>query len=170
MFTDLTNDQRFLVSVNDILEKLPLLYDTSIPPLGVLQRENYIMWKNLQRENHVDLLLFLNLENYRFKFNSLKLNKYDTINETLLKVIMKDFGWQNIPDTVIDLAKRGYDPLRRRIYFVKDVMRFMVDVHSYALELYTNKNYRALLNIKSNKDPSRRFPDFNRRQVSSPRV
>lgn len=170
LFTELTRDQRFLVSINDLLEKLPNFYDNITPPINIFQRENYLLWKNLPRENHIDLLTFLILETYKFKFNVHKLNKLELINETLLKVIMKDYGWNNIPDTVIDLAKKGYDPLRRRMYFVKDVMKYMMIVHSSALENFTNNNYRVLFAIDINNDPSRRFPDFNRRHVSSPFV
>lgn len=167
LFCELVNDQRFLVSINDLLDKLPSLYDTVVPPINIFQRENYLIWKNLPRENHIDLLAFLNLENYRTKFNMHKLNQMDIINETLLKIIMKDWGWEAIPDTVIDLARRGYDPLRRRIYKVKDVMKYMLIVHSSALENYTNKNYVTVFGLDKNLDPSRRFPGFHRRHVSS---
>ena len=167
LFCELVSDQRFLVSINDLLDKLPTLYDSIMPPISIFQRENYLLWKHLPRENHIDLLTFLNLENYRIKFNMHKLNKIDIINETLLKIIMRDWGWNQIPDTVIDLAKRGYDPLRRRMYFVKDVLKYMLIVHSSTLENYTNRLYRIVFGLDKNIDAGRRFPEFNRRHVSS---
>ncbi len=167
LFCELAKDQRYLVSINDLLEKLPSLYDTVTPPVSIFQRENYLFWKNLPRENHIDLLVFVNVENFKVKFNVHKLNKSDLINETLLKLIMKDWGWSEMPDTVIDLAKRGYDALRRRVYFVKDVMKYMLILHSYALENYTNRNYRAVYAIEPVYDYTRRYPGFNRRHVSS---
>ncbi len=175
IFLELTKDQRFIIPVSDILEKLPTLYNTINPPISMNERENYLSWKNLPRENHIDLLLFLFVENYRFKFNVHKLNKYETINESLLKVIMKDYGWENIPDTVIDLAKKGYDQLRRRIFVVKDVMKYMSIVHSYCLE--NNFSQMYLKNLEKdgdkphvNKDVTRKFPNFYRRFESSPLV
>ena len=170
LFTETTRDQRFIVSVADLLESLPNLYDTVIPTIPILQRENYLLWKNLPKDNHVDLLLFVFLENYKFKFNIHKLNKYDTINETLLKVIMKDYGWDNMPDTVIDIGKKGYDQLRRRIYIVKDVVKYMSIVQSCALENFKNKEYRRIYNIKKNLDYTRKFPDWGRRFPSTPKV
>ena len=176
MFMELTKDQRFIIPVGELLEKLPNLYNTINPPISMNERENYLLWKNLPRENHIDLLLFLFVENYRFKFNVHKLNKYEIINETLLKLIMKDYGWENIPDTVIDLAKKGYDQLKRRIYVVKDVMKYMSIVHSYCLENNFNTLYLKKLETEDggkafqNNDITRKFPNFLRRFESSPYV
>merc|ERR1711957_31056 len=173
LFMQFTKDQRFIVPINDLLEKLPTVYDSINPPINMNERENYLLWKNLPRENHIDLLLFLFVENYKFKFNVHKLNKYEIINETLLKMIMQDYGWENIPDTVIDLAKKGYDQLRRRVFVVKDVMKYMSILHSYCLESNYSKsyfkNYNPMIgNIAENKDITRKYPNFYRRLASSP--
>lgn len=170
LFMEFTSDQRFIIPVNDLLDKLPVVYDSLNPPVNMQQRENYLLWKNMPRENHIDLLLFLFLENYKFKFNVHKLNKYETINETLLKVIMKDYGWEHIPDTVIDLAKKGYDQLRRRMFVVKDVIKYMAILHSYCLENRYSHKYFKDYKIKEQKDITRKYPNFLRRIASSPLV
>ena len=170
LFMEFTKDQRFIVSVNELLEKLPSVYNSINPPVNMNQRENYLLWKNIPRENHIDLLMFLFVENYKYKFNVHKLNKYEIINETLLKVIMKDYGWENIPDTIIDLAKKGYDQLRRRVFDVKDVMKYMSILHSYCLENSYSHLYFKDFAIVENKDITRKYPNFLRRREASPLV
>lgn len=167
LFSEMCKDQRFLVSVNDLIEKLPILYDKIVPPINIFQRENYLMWKNIPRENHIDLLTFLITENWRIKFNLQRSNKLEIINETLLKIIMQDYGWENIPDTVIDLAQKGYDQLRRRIYKVEDIFKYMLIVHSAATEKLMNDNYISKFKIPKNLNFARRYPFFSRRRLSS---
>ena len=75
-----------------------------------------------------------------------------------------------MPDTVIDIGKKGYDQLRRRIYIVKDVVKYMSIVQSCALENFKNKEYRRIYNIKKNLDYTRKFPDWGRRFPSTPKV
>jgi len=170
LFTELEKDQRFLVSISDLLDVLPSKYDTVDPPFSLVQRDNYLFWKLMPREAHIDILSFIILENHRFKFNLHKLNKIELINETLLKIIMKDYGWSKMPDTVIDLARRGYDHLRRRMYNPTEAFKYMMIVHIAACENERMRVYQQLFHLDKIDDPSRKYPDFHRKAASTPYV
>ena len=71
----------------------------------------------LPREIQLDILDYLALENFETKVNAHKNDSNDQINESLLKIIMKDYGMINMPDTVTDLGLSGTDILGRRVDF-----------------------------------------------------
>jgi len=143
-------DQRYLTSVSEILEKLPKLYNSINPPISLLQRDNYLFWKNLPNEAHIDILCFIALENFRNKFKMHQMNKLELITETLLKVIIKDFGWGNMPDKVIDLAKRGFDHLKRRVYNSSEALKYMMISHVVACEKERIKIDQKKFNLELN--------------------
>jgi hypothetical protein len=167
LFTELAVDKRWLVSTTTFVEKLPTMYDTVHPPISQLNRNNYVMYKTLPREIHIDILTFLALENYPYKFQIHKLNSNELINETLLKIILKDYGMINMPDTVIDLAKKGFDSLRRRVYIPREVIKYVIIVHASAGESVRNNEYLDMFGLKINSDYSRRFPNFSRKFMAS---
>jgi hypothetical protein len=170
LFTELVSDKRWLVASSTFIEKLPTMYETVNPPISQLNRNNYGLYKSIPREVYVDMLTFLALENHTFKFNIHKLSSNQLINETLLKIILKDYGMINMPDTVIDLAKKGYDSLRRRMYIPKEVIKNLIIIQSAAGENLRNKEYLNIFGLKINSDYSRRFQNFPRKFASSPLV
>lgn len=167
LFTEMVRDQRFLVSISDILDSLPNMYDRVNPPISLYQRDNYLFWKNIPRDAHIDIISFCAVENFRVKFELHKLNKIELINETLLKIIMKDLGFSRMPDTVIDLAKRGYDSLRRRIYNPIDAFKYLIITHIAASENKRNQIYFQKYNLDPVVDPSRKFLQYPRRLSAS---
>jgi hypothetical protein len=170
LFFELVADKRWLVSSSTFIEKLPNMYETVNPPISQITRNNYGLYKSIPRDVKVDLLTFLALENHTFKFNIHKLSSNQLINETHLKIILKDYGMVNMPDTVIDLAKKGYDSLRRRLYIPKEVIKNLIIIQSAAGENMRNKEYLSVFGLKINSDYSRRFPNLPRRFESSPLV
>jgi hypothetical protein len=170
LFTELTSDKRWLVHSSTFIEKLPAMYETINPPISQLNRNNYVIYKAIPREVYVDMLTFLALENHTFKFNIHKLSSNELINETVLKIILKDYGMINMPDTVIDLGKKGYDSLRRRMYIPHEVIKYMIIIQAAAGENIRNKEYLNIFGLKINSDYSRRFQNFPRKFMSSPLV
>ena len=45
------------------------------------------------------------------------------VYESFAKMILMDFGMRDMPDTVLDLAKKGFDNLRRRTYDPEEMMK-----------------------------------------------
>jgi hypothetical protein len=170
LFTEMGTDKRWLVSISTFIEKLQNAFDTVNPPIGQLYRNNYNIYKSIPREIFMDILTFMALENYQFKFNLHKLSTNELINETLLKIILKDYGMVNMPDTVIDLAKKGFDSLRRRVYVPDEVIKYIITVHAAAGESVRNNEYLQIFNVKLNTDFSRKYHNFPRRYASSPLV
>jgi hypothetical protein len=158
------------IPVTSFIELLPKKYDTVKPNINFEQRKNYAIYKSLPTEIQVDLLTFLALENYATKFRIHNMSTNELINETLLKVILADYGMGNMPDTVIDLGLKRYDTLRRRLYTPMDVAKYTLIVHAVACE--TGRSHKAIEDhkIKINNEISRKFPDLGRRFPSSDKV
>jgi len=152
------------------LDRLQSLYDSVSPSWNANQRKNYIFYKALPKEVNLDILSFLALENFVEKIQVHKFNAETVIEETLLKIIMKDNGMENIPDTVIDLAKKGLDSLHRREFIALDVVKNCMIVHSAANELKRTQHTFTSNKLKANPDNTRKFPQNNRRFLSSPNV
>jgi len=159
-----------LTNVGLIAEKLQGLYDVSVPSINTDQRKNHNFYKNMPKELELDLLTFLDIENFLYKIDEYKTSKDNVISETKLKIIMKDLGMENMPDTVIDLAKKGYDSVRRRMFDINNAIKFTTIVQAAAAELRRAKTHLKKFNIKQNEDPSRKFIEGPRRFLSSPMV
>jgi hypothetical protein len=157
-------------NVGILLNSLQTQYDQVTPTINQEIRKNYILYKSLPSDVDLDLLSFLALENFTYKIENHKFNAASTIEETLLKAILKDNGMKNIPDTVIDLAKTGYDTIRRRIFNALEVVKYILITHSAAVErARTNDNYKKY-KLSPNQDNSRLYPDPHRKFLSSPLV
>jgi hypothetical protein len=170
LFVSMCHDKRWIVSVPYFLDKLNSYYDIVSPPISQVMRKNFVRYKYLPREVSLDILAFLALENWEFKIDQVIKSSNDYINETLLKVILSDFGMINMPDTVIDTAKKGYDNLRRRQFFHEEALKSIIIVHSTAAETERNKESLKDYKLRINDDDSRKYPDLPRRFMSSPNV
>lgn len=171
LFTELIKfNRRFIVSNSVILDNLMRVYDEVSPPISMKGRENYQIYKSIPRETYLDILVFLSLEYRLPKIESVKESNDRFINETLVKTILKDYGMINMPDPVIDLAKKGFDKLHRRIYDPEDVIKYCSIVQIVSAEnkrtIYLADEYK--LNV--NTDVTRKYPNFSRRFMSSPLV
>jgi hypothetical protein len=170
LFVEMVADKRWLISVPTFIEKLPDMYDKVNPPISMLDRNNFFLYKFLPKEINLDLLCFLALENYSNKFDVHKMSNNELVNETILKIIMKDYGMGNIPDTVIDLAMKGYDSFRRRLYSPQDVIKYLIIVQAAAGENARNSEFLKIFNLKLNNQYERKFSNFPRKFMSSPLV
>lgn len=163
--------QMGITNVGSLAEKLQSYYDTVVPSINTDQRKNHNFYKNMPKELDIDLLTFLDIENFLYKIDDHKSTKDNIISETKLKKIMKDLGMENMPDTVIDLSKKGYDSVRRRMYHIADAIKYTTIVHAAAAELRRAQNTITKFKIKPNTDPSRPFGDGTpRRFLSSPMI
>lgn len=157
-------------NVGIFLDRLQNLYDTVSPSWNAEQRKNYIFYKALPRDVDLDILSFLALENFVEKIQVHKFNAETVVEETLLKTILKDNGMENLPDTVIDLAKKGLDSLHRREFIALDVVKYTMIVHSAANELKRTENTYKTNKLKANPDNTRKFPQANRRFLASSNI
>ncbi len=170
LFTSQHLDKRWVIPVQNMIHDMPGLYDMVYPPIGQLYRGNLYIFKSIPPEISIDIISFIELQNYQYKFALHTLNIREPINEVMLKIVLKDYGMENMPDTIIDLAKKGYDTFRRRIYKLDEVIKYVIIIQTAAAENIRNKEYRQVFQLKVNDDPSRKFLDFGRRFKSSPRV
>ncbi len=75
-----------------------------------------------------------------------------------------------MPDTVIDVAKKGYDVMRRRLYDHREAIKYVILVHTAAAEVRRSDRAIKDHHLKINDDWSRKFPGVKRRYESSPLV
>jgi hypothetical protein len=107
-----------------------------------ISRINYFIYKAIPRSIKLDILTFLALENFEYKLHLFnKQNSNVKVNEILLKILMKDYGMINMPDAIIDLSKRGYDELKRRLYLQSDVIRNIIIIQAATAENERNNDY-----------------------------
>lgn len=169
-FTTMTTDYTFLVPITTFHEQLYHQYDIFNPPINMKQRVNYAFYKALPRDFRVDLFCFLELELWKTKFEETKLYSNKYIEETDLKIVLSDYGMRNMPDPVIDTARKGYDRLRRRIYEPKAVLVNIITVQAAAAEIVRTQRKMKTYHLKATKDWARKFQNWPRRFKASPRV
>jgi hypothetical protein len=159
-----------VVSSPTFVEKLPSQYDIVRPAINMKQRSNYVIYKALPRSIGVDILTFLALENFFTKFRITSMSSNINVEETKVKIVLKDFGMQNMPDTVLDLSGKGYDQLHRRTYSPLEIAKNTCIVHAVASENMRNHESIIAHKLKPNIDASRKYPTRDRRFMSSDKI
>jgi len=170
LYINMITDWRQLVGAADFVARLQDKYETVNPPINYMQRENYPMYKYLPESFFIDILLFSSIENYRHKFRSYLKSSSQIVYESYVKTLLQDFGMAEMPDTVIDLGKKGFDHLRRRTFDPYEVAKNVFIVHATAAENKRSNEYVHKFDLKQNYDPSRRFLRLPRRAQVSPFV
>lgn len=145
-------------------------YETAIPSIGQGIRPNIEMYKYIPDEIHMDLLLFLSINNSMRKLGILHYNDDETVDENNIKIMMKDYGMQNMPDTVLDTGNVGRDKLGRRIFKAAESFKNLVIVQGVAAEKKRGVRDVKVNDLVKNHDPSRKFPLGARRLEKSPLV
>jgi hypothetical protein len=162
------DDKLWLIGAPRFVDETSKLYESLVPPFGLKLRKNYNFYKNLPRDIQIDLLSYLAIENFEFKVNTHKNDSNILLNESLLKIILKDFGMINMPDQVVDLSQKNYDTLRRRVYEPLETLRNIIITHTAAGDNVRSLERVATYGLRANTDPSRAFNDHSRRFLSSP--
>jgi len=157
-------------NVGVLLANLQTQYDVVVPSINQELRKNYIIYKSLPSDVDLDMLSFMALETFTYKLQNHRFTAASTIEETLLKTCMKDIGMKNIPDTVIDLAKTGFDSIRRRIFNALDVIKYIMITHSAAVDRARTNYYYKTYKLSPNHDNTHTYPDAHRKFLSSPLV
>jgi len=170
LFRTMITDWRQLVGTADMVDRLQDQYELVNPPINYMQRENYNMYKFLPRDFFVDILLFCSIENYRHKFRSYLKSSSQVVYESFVKTLLQDFGMAEMPDTVIDIGKKGFDQLRRRTFDPYEVAKNVFIVQATAAENKRGNEYVKKFDLKQNYDPSRRYLRLPRRAQASPFV
>merc|ERR1712032_1091483 len=151
------DDKFWLIGTTSFIDETPKHWETSAPTMGLKLRKNYNYYKMLPKEIQLDILSYLALENFEYKVNIHKNDSNDQINESLLKIIMKDYGMINMPDSVTDLSMTGNDILGRRVYNPKETLINIISIHASAGDDIRSKNRIQDYGLKKNEDPSRTF-------------
>jgi len=169
-FTELhgEDDKLWLIGAPRFVDQTSKLYESVVPPFGLKLRKNYNFYKNLPRDIQIDLLSFLGIENFEFKVNMHKNDSNNLINESLLKIILKDMGMINMPDQVLDLSQKNADTLRRRVYEPNETIRNLIIVHTAAGDNVRSLERVTTYGLRVNTDPSRAYNDHSRRFLASP--
>lgn len=162
------DDKLWLIGQPKFVDETSKVYETAVPPFGLKLRKNYNFYKNLPRDIQIDLLSYLAIENFEFKVNTHKNDSNNLINESLVKIILKDYGMLNMPDQVLDLSQKNYDTLRRRVYEPIETLKNIIIVHTAAGDNVRSRERIGSYGLKVNTDPSRAFNDHPRRFLSSP--
>lgn len=123
-----------VISTTNFVDKLPEFYDTVSPPINMIQRGNYVLYKALPREIGLDLLCFLQLENFSHKFQVQSMSSNTLVNENMVKLILRDYGMSLMPDNVFGSANKSYDSLHRKQFSPMEVARSTIIVQAAASE------------------------------------
>lgn len=153
------DDQYWLIGSTTFIEEVPKSWETCVPVMGLNLRKHYNYYKLLPREIQIDILDYLQIENFENKVNTHKNSSNDQINEGLLKIIMKDYGMANMPDTVTDLGIKGKDVLGRRLYDPEKTLKYIITIQCAAGDDIRSKARIKKYDLKKNLDPTRMFTD-----------
>ena len=165
------DDKNWLIGTTTFIDVVPSHWETAVPVIGLNLRRNYNYYKMLPKEIQLDILDYMQLENFDKKVQAHKNDSNDQINEVLLKIIMKDYGMINMPDTVIDLTSKGNDILGRRLFDPKTCLTNIITIQAAAGDDIRSKNRIKEYGLKKNEDPSRTFNgDSGKRFLASPLV
>lgn len=130
IFTEIVKEEgNYIATISDIIDKLPEVYNKIAPSVNLEQRENYLLWRMIPKEGHCDLLAFLAVEFHKKKLELKKINRQMVVSENLLRGTFEDFGWRCMPSTVINLAKRGFDRLRKKLFSGPEAFRYAFITH-----------------------------------------
>lgn len=169
--TFLKNDHYYRVSVTHILKNLDKAYLEIYPNLlNKFASNTSKIILSLPIEIKLDILTYLGIEYFYEKIKTINAAEEGRVNEIDLKLVMKDFGMGNIPDTVLDIAARGKDSLNRRVFDLKTLANKLFINQATSVEILSDEMLIKEKDLKPNSDPSRKFPQDRRRFLSSPLV
>jgi hypothetical protein len=158
------------VPIKKIVSKIQTAYKEVSPSLNNLHAKTTGIYLSLPNGTKIDLLAFAAIENFFEKTNSLNSAEAGKINELDLKIILKDFGMSKIPDTVLDVASKGYDNLKRRLFDLPKIAQKIFVNQVAAAELKSDELLFNASGLKKNDIPGRRFPQSHRRFKISPLI
>jgi hypothetical protein len=157
------------IPLTKFISELPTLYETVFPPINILQRKTLRYYNTLPGEIYLDLLTFIALESFEHKIETYTMLKI-SLNETVLKTILQDFGMTNMPDTVIDTALEGRDALGRRQFKPDEIIKNCILVQAVTSVKRRELETIAINGLKENKNPERLYPMSPARQLITNKV
>jgi hypothetical protein len=168
---DAQHDKNWIIGVSQFIDVAPHHWETAIPTIGLHMRSNHKFYKSLPHELDLDIIGFIQMENFDRKVQTHKTDSTERINEGSLKIIMKDYGMINMPDTIIDLTAKGNDILGRRMFDPKTTLTNIITIQAAAGDDIRSKGRIKEFGLKKNADPSRAFNDESgKRFFASPLV
>ena len=153
------DDKFWLIGTTTFIDEIPHKWDIAQPVVGLELRKNFNFYKILPRELQIDILDFLVIENFYHKVNIHKNDNNKQINESLMKIILKDCGMGNMPDTILDLSAKERDVLGRRVYDYRETLVNVITVHAAAGDDIRSNGRIKDYKLKENHDPSRQFTE-----------
>ena len=117
IFVTLADEYTWILPMKRIIRELPKKYDTMIPSIGYKYKEGYSIFTDIPIQLKVDILLFLTIENFRFKLKETVSNENkDVLDSTSAHIILNDCGMKNIPLTDFSNINKGIDSIMRKTY------------------------------------------------------
>jgi len=147
-FNAMTKNQFQIIPSNDITGLIDKFHGVVNPPVVLRDRGSYAFYQIIPRECYIDFLTYLQIEEFQNKFKTDKGVKFNAVLETSLKIVMKDFGIQDISDNVINLALMSYDKINRRTYDLTKVIKTLITIHAIASERKRAKKRLTEFKIK----------------------
>lgn len=168
LFLAVKSDQaKPVIQAAAFVSKLLLEYDKTNPSINLNQRKNYMVYKLLPEEVNFDLLLFLSLENLSNKLEIEAITSALPVTEIKVREVLKNYGMEHMPETVLDVAKNGFDAARRRQFVALDLAKTILLVQAAACEKAREQQIVTKEHLAGTDDASRKFNDLARRALSS---
>lgn len=141
IFTQLADEDTWILPVKRIIMDLPKKYEIIIPKIGYKYRRGYSIFKKIPIELKVDILLFNTIENFDFKLQEqISHELIQNIDYSNIKMMLNDFGMKNIPKEVYSEAYKGIDPIRRKTFDPYLFIKKVVIVQATTAELKRDEN------------------------------
>jgi len=134
LFTSLCEDKRWIVPSQDFVQKLNSAYDTTNPPINFFYRTNYIIYRSISKDLHLDILNFLALENFKLKVKQHTISQPNEVNDVSLKMILLDYGMGHLPEEVVQVARTGFNALQNKVYDPNNLIKELVTITAAAGE------------------------------------
>lgn len=147
IFVTLADEYTWILPMKRIIRELPKKYDTMIPSIGYKYKEGYSIFTDIPIQLKVDILLFLTIENFRFKLKETVSNENkDVLDSTSAHIILNDCGMKNIPLTDFSNINKGIDSIMRKTYEPYSFIKKASIIQAIAAEIKRDEDISNKIN------------------------
>ena len=147
IFATLADEYTWIVPMKRIIRELPKKYDTMIPSIGYKYREGFSIFTDIPIHLKVDILLFITIENFRFKLREIVSNENREILDSLsASMILNDCGMKHIPLNEFSNMKKGIDSIMRKTYEPYSFIKKASIIQAVAAEIKRDQDISNIYN------------------------